>query len=269
MAEPLITRKPRVYLSDTLDRVLGRRDAKTPPTRLMYDGPRDVAAYKENGREFLGYFIDLADLTPSESVLDVGSGMGRKALPLTEYLDEEGSYHGLEIVKLGVKWCNRVIARDRPNWSFTWADVYNGLYNPEGATPPREYRFPFDDDVFDLVVLGSVFTHMLPADVERYLNEIARVTRPGGRTLISYFLVNDESRRLMDAGSSTITFRQNDGYWAAGGDVAEAATAYHEDRVIAAHSAVGLDLHRPIQYGSWCGRDEFVSYQDLVVGVRR
>ena len=41
----------------------------------------------------------------------------------------------------------------------------------------------------DVAFLTSVFTHMLPEDVEHYLDELARVLKPGGRTLITWFLL--------------------------------------------------------------------------------
>ena len=48
-------------------------------------------------------------------------------------------------------------------------------------TKASEYTFPYEDGEFDVVVLTSVFTHMLPDDVAHYLDEIARVLKPGGR----------------------------------------------------------------------------------------
>ena len=38
---------------------------------------------------------------------------------------------------------------------------------------------------------------MLSADMENYLKQIARVLKPGGRCLITYFLLNPESAKLM------------------------------------------------------------------------
>ena len=50
-----------------------------------------------------------------------------------------------------------VRTRKYPNYTFTLADIYNKEYNPAGRLKASEYRFPFDDETFDLVVLGSVF----------------------------------------------------------------------------------------------------------------
>jgi hypothetical protein len=48
------------------------------------------------GEEFLGFFTALAGLSPDDRVLDVGSGKGLTALPLTRYLSGLGSYEGFD-----------------------------------------------------------------------------------------------------------------------------------------------------------------------------
>lgn len=262
---PLTSRSPLRYTRDAFDRLTGRRNGLVPPTRLMYDGPQSVAAFEENGEEFFRLFRELGGLGPDDRVLDVGSGMGRKTLPLLGYLSDRGSYDGLEIVRTGVDWCNRKIASRRPNFNFTWADVYNGLYNPEGAIQPAEYRFPYDDASFDFVVLGSVFTHMLPGDMAHYLDEIARVSAAGARAMISFFIVDAEAQRLMAADRSSIAFEPRDGYYAGDPAYAEGATAYDERAVRDLYEKAGLRLAEPIWWGSWSGREDHTSYQDLVV----
>ena len=124
-------------------------------------------------------------MTPSDRVLDVGCGAGRLAGPLTGYLDPSGSYEGFDSSAERIEWCNENIAPHHPGFRFPSRDVHNGQYNPEprrrrASTPSR-----YGDGEFDVVVLTSVFTHMLPDDVAHYLDEIARVLKPGGRALIT------------------------------------------------------------------------------------
>ncbi len=57
------------------------------------------------------------------------------------------------------------------------------------------------------VLLTSVFTHMLPQDMDNYLSEVARVLKPDGRCLITYFLLNPESLALIDAEESSFNFQ--------------------------------------------------------------
>lgn len=154
-----------------------------PPDDKIFVGRGDFDLI---GRQWVDYFVAHCALGSEESVLDVGSGIGRVAIPLTDYL--KGRYEGLDIVSYGVEWCSEHITPLFPNFRFQRADVYNGLYNPEGSQHPAEFRFPYGDSEFDFVFLTSVFTHMLPQEVEHYITEIARVLRPGGRCLASVFL---------------------------------------------------------------------------------
>ena len=54
-----------------------------PPAELTFCGDGD---YRAIGAEFLGHFVRLADLRPHERVLDIGCGIGRMAVPLTQFL---------------------------------------------------------------------------------------------------------------------------------------------------------------------------------------
>jgi SAM-dependent methyltransferase len=239
-----------------------------PPLNLMYDGPVGYRQFKENGDEFLGYYLDICDLKRNESVLDLGSGTGRKTLPLLSYLNDEGNYLGLEISDIGVDWCNEKYAA-YPNFKFQKIDVYNQLYNPGGKEKAAEYKFPLPPEQFDFVVLNSVFTHMMPPEVENYLSEIARVLKKGGRTLISSFLLNNESRALIQSGSSSIDLKHEFGPARAKSRTEpELAIGYNEGFVMQLYGKLGLEIQQPIRYGSWCGREKFLSYQDLVVSIK-
>jgi SAM-dependent methyltransferase len=255
---------------DVWDQLRGARDPMIPPKHLMYDASaRDTRTFRENSREFLRHYIDLCALQPHESVLDVGSGVGRKTIALTEYLNEKGRYEGLEIVKKAVDWCTNAISSRHPNFRFTHIDVYNEFYNPTGKARPVEYVFPFEPETFDLVVLGSVFTHMRPADIAHYFAEIRRVMKGGGRCLITYFLLNAESGRLLEEGRSTLNFVHDFGdFLSTSRATPEVAVCLSETAVRRLYSDNQLTIAEPIRYGSWCGRPKFLSYQDIVVAYR-
>lgn len=244
-------------------------DALRPPDDLIYvgGGPK---AFESMGKEFFGYLVDLGDLKPHERVLDVGSGIGRVAVPLTGYLGEGGGYEGFDVVPKGVHWCEENITPRYPNFRFQVADIYNKRYNPEGEHRAEEYVFPYEDASFDFVFLTSVFTHMMPKGVRNYFSEISRVLRPGGRSLITYFLLNEESRGLVEEGASDWDFRHKRGKWCRVVDPEqpERAVAYDEQFVRRRYPEHGLSVSRPIAYGSWCGRKEFLSYQDIVVASK-
>jgi SAM-dependent methyltransferase len=224
----------------------------------------------EKAKEFCRYFVEFGGLKPDGSVLDVGSGRGRMAIPLTGYLSDEGNYEGFDVVPERVRMCEEYITSSYPNFRFQLADIFNSSYNPQGQYRAENFVFPYEDSYFDFVFLNSVFTHMLPEAVENYVSEISRVLKPDGRCLITYFLLNKESQRLIEEGASDRQFRHRRGKW--GGvhnpDIPERAVAYNEQFVRRLYDRHGLHLHEPIHYGSWSGRKEFLSRQDIVVATR-
>jgi SAM-dependent methyltransferase len=236
---------------------------------MMFDGPRDPELFRRNGHEFLGHFIRLGGLEPDGAILDVGSGMGRKTVPLMAYLSDRGRYEGFDIVESGVEWCTRTITRRRPDFRFQRVDVHNALYNPAGSISAAEFRFPYPDATFDLVVAGSVFTHLVTRDAANYLAEVARVLKPGGRSLLTFFVLDDEAVRLQAGGRAFYDFRHRlDGFWTTNPRAPEDAIAFAEPDVTRMHAEAGLAVIQPIRYGGWSGRSPAVSFQDIVVATR-
>ncbi len=256
------------FLVDAIDRLLGRRDEFTPPKRLAILA--GGGNFKEIGEEFFRYFIDLASLKPSESVLDVGCGVGRMAVPLTSYLDQRGRYEGFDIVAAEIHWCQKAISSKYPNFHFQLADIINTAYNPYGKFKAAEYTFPFGDETFDFVFLTSVFTHMLPQDMKNYFGEVTRVLKTGGRCLITFFLLNEESNQQIKEGKSTLAFRYDQGECRiVKPEAPETVVAYPEALVLGLYELHRLRITQPIGYGYWCGRSNFLSYQDIIVASKQ
>jgi len=234
-----------------------------PPDWLRDVGPSDFEA---TGREFLRYFTEIGQLQPRESVLEIGCGPGRMALPLTRYLGQKGSYAGMDVVAPAIRWCRRNISSRHPSFRFHHADLENARYNPSGHTRASEYRFPFADGSFDFVFLTSVFTHMRPEEIQHYLLEIARVLRPSGRVLCTFFLLNPTQQALAAEGRNAIDFRWDHGSFRARDEaIPESAVAVSEDRMLCMLTAAGLGLCEPVRYGTWSGREDGLSLQDIVL----
>lgn len=256
---------------DLADRLLGRDDDLSPPKSAIVTG--SVEGFRASGERLVEMLRQLADLPPDTRVVDVGSGFGRLAVPLTRVLGPGGSYDGLDIGASGITWCNEKIAPRHPNFRFTLADVYNKEYNPSGRFPASEYRFPYEDDSVDLVVLVSVFTHMLAPEMEHYLSEIHRILVKGGRCFATYFLVNEESSALMESGAGSLRLRHRLGpAWVVNTTVPELSVGY--DEAYARDLYVRLFSDTTIHYGGWCGRpplwapESGLGDQDVIVATK-
>jgi SAM-dependent methyltransferase len=244
-------RKLYFLVPELIDSTLGKSDDLIPPKSKIFVGTVD---FKEGAQQAVDRLIVTDVITPESRVLDVGCGIGRLAIPLTSYL-KGGSYDGLDIVPSGIDWCNKHIAPKFRNFRFTLADIYNKEYNPGGHVRAAEYTFPYPDDTFDLVVLISVFTHMLPDDTERYVAEISRVLHPGGRCWATFYILNSDSIAMMDAGNGSLRFKHNHAtYWTVNDKAPELSTGYEEDYIKDVFERHGLSLAGGVHYGGWSGR---------------
>jgi len=121
------------------------------------------------------------------------------------------------------------------------------------------------------VFLISVFTHMLPEDVSHYVSEIHRVLREGGRSLMTFFLLNSDSKESIRSKTSSMKFKYDHGVWSTTDNrKPESAVAYDELFIRNLCKSNHLFIREPIHFGSWCDRksgfpSEFVSYQDMLV----
>lgn len=234
-----------------------------PPSWLRDVGPTDFEA---TGQEFLSLFIQLANLQPDEQILEIGCGCGRMVLPLTRYLSQSGSYLGMDINQKAIIWCQQHITSRYPNFRFLHADLYNKRYNPSGCYQAQNYRFPFEGESFDFIFLTSVFTHLLLEDTENYLREVARLLRQDGRSVVTFFLLNETQQLLASRGQNDIDFKYGARPYRTRSEITpESAVAYDEVFLRQLITQCGLEIVEPIHYGTWSGRQDGLSYQDVAL----
>jgi SAM-dependent methyltransferase len=249
---------------DALARMGGLRDRTLPPRALIEAiGGGD---YISVGDQFFDIF-KLAGLKPPDDVLDVGCGVGRMARPLAGWL--EGHYEGFDPSSRAIRWCSRNISQVYENFNFTHIDVANDLYNPRGELPAKRVEFPYDDDSFDFAILTSVFTHMQPAGQLHYLDELARVVRPGGHVFATYFLLDRVSERALDKGEALVEFPEaKEGelgpYRLADSKKPSSAVAYRNAAVREALLDRRLQIVKRWR-GRWSGTEHGTVFQDIVV----
>ena len=173
------------------------------------------------------------------SLLDFGCGCGRV---LRHWAGLEGpAIHGSDYNERLVGWC-------AANLPFVTASV-NEL------APPLRY----EDGQFDLVYAISVFTH-LPHDLERaWIDELSRITAPGGLLLLtthgdSYAdRLDADERATYDSGEPVVRWPG-----VAGSNL---CTTFHPESYIRTRLAPGLELLEHTPDGGTLGSRE----QDLVV----
>lgn len=218
----------------------------------------------------MAYLQLLGKLQPSESVLDIGCGCGLMALHLADYLGAEGRYIGVDIHRPSISWCRSHISAKYPNFTFALMDVRSRAYNPRGRYPAEDYSFEFEERKFDLVVLKSVFTHMRPAEVDNYIGEVSRLLSDDGRCLMTFFLLNGGQAELAGRGLNRLDFKHGEGVWRhVYKNSPESAIAFDEKHVLELLRTHQLELVEPVLYGTWAGRVDGLSYQDMLLVRKR
>jgi class 3 adenylate cyclase/ubiquinone/menaquinone biosynthesis C-methylase UbiE len=113
--------------------------------------------------------LELLVPLPGERLLDVGSGVGEDALELSPLVGERGFVVGVDNSEtMVVEADRRARAAAVENVEFRCADAQ---------------ALPFDDDAFDGARSDRTFQYL--SDPLRAVRELARVTRPGGRIVVS------------------------------------------------------------------------------------
>lgn len=245
-----------------------------PPLELMQtEGIRVLEEWYRWGEEWSLLLRLYGQLSAKSAVLEIGCGLGRIAFPLRYILSTAGSYDGFEICRFKVDFLER-FHQAYPHFRFRWADVFNTHYNPSGQAKAADYEFPYPAAAFDVIFAASVFTHLIPETAAHYFQESARVLKPGGRCVFSFFVLDYYRAGHPRPGSFADPLFNIDCPYGDCGD-RFAVSNPDDPEAISAHSIAaieqfareaGLELVREPVRGWWSGTaDNWTSTQDIVI----
>lgn len=215
------------------------------------------------GFEFVAYLKLLAGLRAGGSLWDVGCGCGLLELAL-ENSGWAGRITGNDIHLPSIRWATRHINARVPSFEFIHSNIRNEAYWPSGRLDAASWFDSFDRSGFDAVLAKSLFTHMLPSEVDLYLAQIARRLAPGGRALLTFFLLNEQSLSAPAAKMSFVRMSEGDTFAVRRKLAPTAAVAYDEAALMDRMGRAGLVVH-DIKHGTWSGRADGLSFQDIVI----
>jgi SAM-dependent methyltransferase len=220
--------------------------------KMTGGGPETFDAISEGHIRLLQEHIGIE---PHHSVLEVGCGVGRDAIPLSRILTT-GQYLGIDIIKESIDWCAANIAHS--NFRFVHFDIADKLHNRCGSRPSTAFRFPVADRSIDRIFLWSVFTHMARPDIEHYLREFSRVLKPTGKVYATWFMVDDAilaKARTVDLTPYNLRFEHQFGPGCYINNLRQpmGAVAYSRQAVMDMIAQAGLRIEGDILPGSWSG----------------
>jgi ubiquinone/menaquinone biosynthesis C-methylase UbiE len=117
------------------------------------------------GQEATHVLLGMCQLDATSRVLDVGCGSGNTACLIVEQYGSR--VHGIDISEVMIAKATERARRQ-------------GLLDKVEFRVADTFQLPFEDGLFDVVIVESVLTP-LPGDKKQALSEMVRVVRPGGR----------------------------------------------------------------------------------------
>jgi len=226
------------------------------------------AGFNGPGYEFVAYLRLLAKLRDGDFVWDLACGCGMLELALQD-LGWQGRLIGTDIHKRCIEWAQKNIGAHYAGCKFIHIDIYNEAYSRGGTLNTQEWLDSFDGYGFDVVIAKSLFTHVLPDELDVYLKGIVERLNIGGRALLTFFLLSEEQARLAAGGKNRLSFQPyGEGLRCAVARplAPHVAVAYEqhylEERLrMAGFKAKGYTLHP----GAWTGSPNGLSFQDILV----
>jgi len=216
------------------------------PSRQLKGSVGPPAAFEEVALTTIGR-LSMAGIRPDDDVLDIGCGVGRTARYLCDLLGPEARYEGFDIQEDAIRWCQEHITPAFPNFRFRWTPVSHSHYSPDPELPAATgVEFPYPDGSFDFAFAHSVFTHLLPDVTRHYLDEVARVLRPGGTLYATWFLFDVGPSKGAHPLAMEMQVDPSGGFAVLEPSVPEKAVAYSEPFVRSAYAGAGLTVVEPI-----------------------
>ncbi len=213
-------------------------------TAGMFDGRQIYERFLQGGQASASCLADIlrrydVDPVKLDSILDYGSGCGRviRHWPSITNANLAGSDYNPYLAA----WCQENL----PTATFRTNGIGPGL--------------DFDDEEFDAVYSVSVFTHLTEPLQMPWINELVRVTKPGGYLLLTLHgqgradLLDGEDRRRFDEGHLVVSTKFRPG--------TSSCAAFHPERYIRDTFAAGLKVVANLPNGAPFARQDAVLLQ--------
>src|SRR5262245_45183376 len=144
-----------------------------------------------------------------EFVFDFGCGCGRLARIMMLQKERPRRYVGIDVHRGMVEWCQKNLTPVDRGFQFVHHDVFAHSYAP-GNRLQLSQPFPVGHAAATLVIASSAFTHLSLGQAEYYLREVARLLKPGGTPLPTWFFFDKDSYPFLPEGPHVLYTSERD-----------------------------------------------------------
>ena len=128
------------------------------------------------------------DIKKEDNVfLDIGCGTGLLGISSLPFIGKNGKYIGIDVSDNDIDYCLKHYPKEK--FEFIHFDINNPRYAPKQKE--KKIKWPIDNESVDFAMALSVWTHLNEADALFYFREINRILKPGGKAIITFFLLDE------------------------------------------------------------------------------
>jgi SAM-dependent methyltransferase len=232
--------------ADVIPRLWFKEFRRLPPNHLRVRvGVRNrllanQVLYMRRGMAFWLWAFGERLCSLESDIVEIGCGCGRRAHHLRDFRFQgrryTGTYLGIDVDGEMLDWCRANFDPER--FQFEQSTHASAAYRNDRSAGNDYYRIPRPDASVDFVFGTSVLTHVLESGVVNYLQEGARLLRPGGSLAMTCFCTDYPPSTY--GGRHTFAHRLGAAFVESLG-VPEAAVAYPERFLVEQAGRAGFE----------------------------
>jgi SAM-dependent methyltransferase len=211
------------------------------------------------------------ELCPADSILDVGCGCGRIAAALTQYVDRESHYVGIDIVPGLIDFARNFITPRYPSFKFLLLNESNKTYDwwlrQDGEKGIATLAEGVSPKSIDLAISVSLFTHLDYAPALEMLTSIHHLLKNDGRVFMTVFVLDAAAINAIEDRRAVFSFKQRTPTGklnAEKSDDPTFAVAYDGGVLDDLIGSAGFQLERHVR-GYWSSGGPGETFQDALI----
>lgn len=150
-----------------------------PKARHRLGGKVSYAEWAHTIGIFQTLFCQNLDCLVDNMVLDVGCGTGIMGIASYPFILDQGHYLGIDALKMNIHICRE-----------TYPSEYFSFIHPDRRSSEGRLLWDVEDSSFDLITALSVWSHLDEESAIYYFKEVARLLKPKGKAIITFFLLD-------------------------------------------------------------------------------